>query len=618
MHRLPLPTAEEEPMHRNLAELARTQFDLVIIGGGAAGAAAAREAALRGLKVALIERHDFGSGASAHCFKIVHGGLRYLAHGDVRRLRATSYERSVFLRLAPHLVKPLPFVVPTYGAGRRSRWLLGAGMLAYDFLSADRNLQITDPSRRIRATRFFSREDTLGMFPTLPEHGLTGAVAFEEGQMHNPPRLVLAFVMAAEQLGATVANYVEAERLLVRDKRVYGVAARDTLTGERFDIQARVVLNAAGAWAEGLLKGLTSRKPIAPSNWSRDACFVINRRPNGPWALALQGLTHDGDALLTRGARHLSMAPWRDRMLVGVWHSIVPRDADAARITRGELRAWIDEINTSHPGFELRESEVERVDFGLVPFGDSPGQTPASLSFGKRSRLIDHRLSDCISGLVTSISFRYTVARIDAVNALGCVMKQIYRKELDPFNPASIAAAVENPERSARNRSVLDPLPGGEFDDYERLHAHSRRNRPLWMAPASIESLVANYGTHMHRVVAMADADPSLRRCIAGSHVTLAEVAYALRDEMVQTLGDIVFRRTELGTAGHPGEAALSEVATFMQQALGWSAKHVAEQRRQVDAQFERHLTAAEPTRQATLARATERETAGALITDAV
>jgi len=605
-------------MHRNLAELARTEHDLLIIGGGAAGAAAAREATLRGLRVALIERHDFGSGASAHCFKVVHGGIRYLQHADVRRLRSTSHERSVFLRLAPHLVKPLPFVIPTYGMGRRSRWFLGAGMLAYDFLSADRNLQITDPSRRVRATRFFDREQTLGMFPTIPEKGLTGAAAFEDGQMHNPPRLVLSFIMAAQQLGAQVANYVEAERLLVDGKRVYGVAARDVLTGDRFDIRARVVLNAAGPWAEGLLKGLTMRTAIAPSNWSRDACFLINRRPTSPCALALQGMSHDGDAMLKRGARHMFMVPWRDRTLVGVWHSIVPRDGDAARVTRAELRAWIDEINASHPGFELRESEVERVDFGLVPFGDAPGQSPASLSFGKRSRLIDHRATDGISGLVTSISVRYTVARLDAVNALGVVMKQIYRKDLDPFNPASLAAAVENPERSARSRSVNDPLPGGEFDDYERLLAHSRRNRPLWMSPASIESLVTNYGTHMHRVVAMADADPALRRCIAGSHVTLAEVAYALRDEMVQTLSDIVFRRTELGTAGHPGEAALEEVSTFMQQALGWSARHLAEERQQVDAHFERSLTATEPTRQATPARVAEREAEAALLSNAV
>src|SRR5262245_57176585 len=299
-------------MHRDPQELARTEYDLLIVGGGAAGAASAREAGLRGLKTALIERDDFGSGASAHCFKVVHGGIRYIQHGDVRRLRASCHERSTFLRLAPHLVKPLPFVIPTYGIGRNSKWFLGAGMLGYDLLSADRNLNNSDPSRRIRWTRFFSRDDTLSMFPTVPSEGLTGAASFEDGQMHNPPRLVLAFAMAADQFGASVANYVEAESLLVRDRRVYGVLARDRQTGERFEIRARVVLNAAGPWAEGLLRGVSNSVMRTPGTYSRDACFVINRRPTGPWALALQGQTKDADALLARGARHLFMVPWRD------------------------------------------------------------------------------------------------------------------------------------------------------------------------------------------------------------------------------------------------------------------------------------------------------------------
>jgi glycerol-3-phosphate dehydrogenase len=240
------------------------------------------------------------------------------------------------------------------------------------------------------------------------------------------------------------------------------------------------------------------------------------------------------------------------------------------------------------------------------------------MSFERRSRPIDHRRGDAISGLVTSLSSSFSLARLDAANALGCVMKQSYRKGLDPFNPASVAASVENPERAARNRSAFEPLPGGEFDDFERLLAHSRRNRPLWLPPASVEALVANFGTHMHRVVAMADADPSLRRCIAGSHVTLAEIAYSVRDEMVQTMADVVVRRTELGTAGHPGEAALSEVLMFLQRARGWSAARALEERRAVDAHFERLLTAPDSVRHVTPARAAQTETEPDLLTNAV
>ena len=610
-------------MHRDLAELARIEYDLLIVGGGVAGVAAAREAALRGLKTALIERNDFGSGASANCFKVIHGGVHCVRQGDLRHLRAMSHERAAFLRLVPHLVKPLPFVIPTYGMGRRAKWFVGAGLLVHDVLSADRNVHTSDPSRRIRSTRFFSRAETLAMFPTLPDAGLTGATSFEDAQIHNPPRLVLAFATAASKLGANVANYVEAERLLVRDRRVHGVAARDVLTGDRFEIRAHVVLNAAGSWSDGLLNAVGASAASRATAWSRNACLVINRRPMGSWALACSSANASNGSLSARATRRFFVAPWRDKTLVGVWQSAAQRDPEVARVTRAELRSYIDEINARQPGFNLREAEVERVDFGVVPQDEASHSGNAmpglgTMSFEKRSRPIDHRRGDAISGLVTSLSSSFSLARLDAASALGCVMKQSYRKGLDPFNPASVAASVENPERAARNRSAFEPLPGGEFDDFDRLLSHSRRNRPLWLPPASIDALVANFGTHMHRVVAMADADPSLRRCIAGSHVTLAEIAYSVRDEMVQTLADVVFRRTELGTAGHPGEAALSEVLTFLQRVRGWSPARALEERRAVDAHFERHLTATDPVRHATPARAAETETEPDLLTNAI
>jgi len=566
-------------MHRDLPELARTTYDVLVIGGGAAGCAAAREAALRGYRTALIEREDFGAGASAHCFKVVHGGIRYIQHADVKRLRASCHERSVFLRLAPHLVRPMPFVIPTYGLGRNSRWFLGTGMLLYDALSADRNLGVRDRSRRIRRTRFFSRAETLSLFPGIPQMGLTGAAAFEDGQMHNPPRLVLAFAMAAHELGANTANYVEAERLLLKDKRVNGVTARDVLTGERFDIRARVVLNAAGPWAEGLLDGVSPCVLSTPGTYSRDACFLINRKPSAPCALALQGATRDADAVLARGARHMFMVPWRDRTLVGVWHAVVPRNPDAAMLTPTELGAYIAEINACYPGFDLRSSEVERVDFGLVPFGEAAHQGASRLSFGKSSRLVDHRKADGIDGLITSISVRYTVARLDAVNAIDC-------------------AALQLGTRARNGRSDATPLPGGEITDFTTLARDAVRDRPAWMTPESAEALVANFGTHTSRVLAMADADPALRRSLTDSHVTLAEIACALRDEMAQTMSDIVFRRTELGTGRHPGDTALNELATFMQRARGWSPKRTLEERSAVDTQLARYLATTEPLRQ--------------------
>jgi glycerol-3-phosphate dehydrogenase len=475
-------------------------------------------------------------------------------------------------------VKPLPFVIPTYGSVQNSKWLLGAGMLLYDALTADRNVGQPDRKRHVRRTKFLSREETLAMFPEVRRERLTGAAVFEDGQMHNPPRLVLAFVTAAQQLGADVANYVEAENLLIRDRRVCGVKARDTLTGEQFDIRARVVINAAGPWAEGVLKGASATVNRNPGTYSRDACFVISRAPQADAALALQGATRDADAVLARGGRHLFLVPWRDKTLVGVWHSVVRRDPDNVGLTREELRNYIREVNDSYPGFDLRESEVRRTDFGLVPFGDASQQGVSQISFGKQSRLIDHRASDNLEGLITLVSVRYTVARIDAVHAVD-------------------RAGTQLGTRRDGSRSTTQPLAGGDIPDIEGLVGDVQRMRPAWLPAAATESLAYNYGTEARQVLALAEQEPGLRRCVGGSSTTLSEIAWAVENEMAQTLSDVVFRRTGLATAGDPGVPALTETAAYLQQTLGWSHKRAGEELQSVENELGRFLAVAEPLR---------------------
>ncbi|MGH8137912.1 MAG: glycerol-3-phosphate dehydrogenase/oxidase [Steroidobacteraceae bacterium] len=555
-------------IRRDLHRLGSETFDVLVVGGGAAGAATAREAALRGFNTALIEREDFSAGASAHCFKIVHGGIRYIQHGDVRRLRASCFERAVLLRIAPHLVSPLPFVIPTYGRGKSSRWFLGTGMLLYDALSADLNRHVADRARRVRRTRFLSRKETLELFPDIAAAGLSGAAVFEDGQMHNPPRLVLAFVGAASELGASVANYVQAERLTLEGSRIVGVEAVDRLEGSRFQIRARLVINAAGPWAEGLLQ------PLAPGygpagTYSRDACFMVARKFDTPMALAVQGRSKDSDALLARNSRHLFLVPWRNSTLVGVWHSIVPRAPDSVGLPRAELRQFIDEFNTCYPNLQLREPEVRRADFGLVPFGEASSQH-GGLSFGKQSRLIDHRQHGQ-SGLISLISVRYTIARRDAVEALDL---------------AAVQLDVRRPERD----STRSPLTGGDIEDFESAVRAYQIQRPEWLTAKAGENMVRNYGTHAARVLDLARREPGLARCFTGSDVSLAEAMYAVRSEMAQRMGDVVFRRTGLGTEGHPGAAALEEMQALLREELSWSEHRTREERSLVEDHLNRYL----------------------------
>jgi glycerol-3-phosphate dehydrogenase len=559
-------------MLRSLKQLSDDTFDVLVVGGGASGAAVAREAAIRGFKTALLERDDFGAGTSAHCFKVVHGGIRYIQHGDIRRMRASCRERSVLLRIAPHLVSPLPFVIPTFGQGLGSKWFLGTGMVLYDLLTRDCNALVDDPGRRIGSTRFLSRSETLQLFPEIDTRGLTGANVFEDGQMYNPPRLVLGFATAAAKLGASIANYVEVERLLLDGKRVIGAVAHDRLTGERADIRARMVINAAGPWAEGVLQP-DAAVSLPNGTYSRDACFVVARRSKARMALALQGRTRDADALLARKGRHMFLVPWREFSLIGVWHRVVDRDPDHVGLSNEELREFIAEINACYPALRLGEDEVSMTGFGLVPFGDASRQKEGGLSFGKQSRLVDHRVSNGVEGLVSLISVRYTVARKDAVAALDMATRQLG-------------------QRGDGKESEQQPLPGGDIANFAAFQAQLAAQWPRWLPTDSHEGLAQNYGTKLQEIFALGQRDSALQRCLSGSRVSHAEVVHAMREEMAERMADIVFRRTDLGTAAHPGAAALDELQSLMQRERGWSAARTVEERALVESHLRRYHAA--------------------------
>ncbi len=554
-------------MQRDLAALARTEFDLVVIGGGMFGAAAALDAARRGLSTALVERADFAGATSAHSFKMVHGGIRYLQHADLVRVRQSARARAAFLRAAPHLVRPLPIVVPTYGWGMKSRPVLRAGMAAYDLLTADRNRGIADPQRRIPWAQFIGRDEVRRRYPGLAAEGLTGAGIFCDGQMHNPPRLVLAYVQSAAAAGAVCANYVEAVGLLQRDGRVRGIVARDTLEGDRFEIRGRIVLNAAGPYAEHILSQGLGRALDPPTPFSRDAYFIV-RRPlvAGDHALTLPSLSSDSDAKLSRGTRHLFLVPWRGATLVGVWHKVHRGHPDSYGIEEVELAAWIDEINRAYRGIGLTLADVALASAGLVPFGESDPDA-RGLKFAHRSRLVDHRAERGLDGLLTLIGVRYTTGPVEAVEAVDLVATRLGRK-----TPPS---CIEH-----------EPVHGGRVEDFEGLVRELAADAPRGLDGPTIRSLAHNHGSEAKAVLRLAAERPALGRRLPESTVLGAEIVQAARSEMAQSLADVVFRRTELGTLGHPGDAALETAARIMADCMGWDCRRREEQMDQVRARL--------------------------------
>jgi glycerol-3-phosphate dehydrogenase len=554
-------------MQRQTVVLTEREYDLLVIGGGAFGAAAARDAALRGLKTALIERRDFGAGASAECFKMVHGGIRYLQHADIPRLRASCHERSALLRIAPHLVNPLPIAIPTYGYGRSGKAFLGTGARVYDLLSFDRNHGIRDPQRRIRNTQWLSRNEVLAMFPHLETPRLTGAVVFEDGQMYNAARLVLAFVKAAAAAGTDVCNYVEATEFLWSGNAVRGVRAHDPLTGDNFDIRARLTLNAAGPWADYLLRDPHRFGPPKRLPFSRDAYFIVDRPPSSAYGIAIQGLSRDRDALLGRQTRHLFAAPWRDKTLLGVWHKLFPDRPDEACVLPSEIEEWMAEINTVYPTLRLSPEEVSFAHCGLVPFGETA--TATELSFGKESRLVDHRQTHKVRCLVSLVGIRFTMARVDAARAVDMILRQ---SERAPASPPTHRL----------------PLPGGDIENFAAFEAEASRDAPPDVATASLHSLLRNHGTDYRAV--LREHGNSTVTTVPGTRTLTAEIRYAVNQEMAVHLDDVIMRRTDLAAGSHPGRAALLATAAEMGRQLSWSAERLHRELAAVEQNLRRHL----------------------------
>ena len=373
-----------------------------MVGGGIYGAAAAWDAAQRGLAVALVEAADFGSGVSWNSLKTIHGGLRYLQSADLPRMRESIRERRALLRIAPALVKPLPFLVPTYGHGLRGREALGLGLRLNDLVSHDRNRGLI-PEQRLAPGRLLSRAEVLARVPGLAADGLTGGALWNDAQVTSSERLTVGLLHAASSHGAVIANHVEADGFLRSGSRVAGVKARAAEDGATLEIRARVVLNAAGPAVDSLLVRAGIARGSAPL---LQAVNLVLSRP----LVRGQAL---GAALEDR---FLFVVPWRDRSILGTAYAPA-QSGGAADLAR----RFLDEARRAFPWAGLGEADVALVHKGLVP-----GRGGAS-GLATRPRLIDHEARDGTPGLVSVQGVKYTTARGVAEQAVDLVFRRLQR-----------------------------------------------------------------------------------------------------------------------------------------------------------------------------------------------
>jgi glycerol-3-phosphate dehydrogenase len=558
-------------MKRDLAQLSNNIFDLCIIGGGIYGACVAWDAVNRGLSVALVDKGDFGHATSANSGKVVHGGFRYLQHGDLVRIRESIKERGTLLRIAPHLVRLMPYLMPTYGHGLMGPEVLRLALAVYDLIGWDKNHGINDPDRRVPPGRILSRQKCLRLVPGIRDNGLTGGAIWNDGQILNSERLALAFLRSAEQSGAVVANYVRVTGLIREGNRVMGVRTADGPSGQTFEIRGRLVLNASGPWVGRVLELAGAKRPAA---WQ--FCKMMNlivRRPLldghalvvGTPARPQDGLM-DRDALIRRNQRFLYLKPWRAHTIIGSLQVRYEGVPDGVQTTPEEIQGFLDEINYAYPAAQLTFDDVSFVHRGLVPITPRAAEVNA-VDLAKHALLTDHA-RDGLDGLISVLGVKYTTARLVAERTIDLVLRKLgYR------SPKSVTAAK--------------PVYGGAIERLEEFVSQEVAARPSGVGAETIRHLIEQYGSEYPSVLRLMKEKPALGHPLGEATLVVgAEVIHAVRFEMAQRLADVVFRRTELGTSGNPGEDCLKSCARIMAQELGWDDARVQRELHDVEGAF--------------------------------
>ncbi len=514
-------------------------FDVLIIGGGIVGCGAARDAAMRGLKVVLVEAGDIASGTSSRSSKLVHGGLRYLEQGEFSLVFEAVTERRVLMDIAPHLVHPLGFVFPVYKRSRRGVFTVNLGMWLYDGLSLFRSPKIH---------RNLSSADVAKEEPALDQTDLKGAPLYYDCST-NDARLTLENALDAQVEGAEIHNWTKMVGFR-RDAsgRVHGARVRDTITGEERDVDARVVINATGPWSDAVRQG---PKPLLRPTKGVHIVVEHDRLPVNNAVVCF----HPTDG------RVLFAIPWDDRTYIGTTDTDYTGDPAAVAADATDVRYLLDAANVYFPASKLTEADVLSTWAGLRPLISSEG------SESSVSR--EHEILVGSDGLITIAGGKLTTFRKMSKEVVD---RAVALLRLTADNSGGKAGAAPPEYREAH--TARKPLPGAkgwpEDDDVERVIKAIRAAGPVDEATARL--FATTYGMRGVDVAAMIAANPALGQALVeGRPERLAQVDFAVRHELAKTVSDVMIRRTQLYYRDHDqGLGATDLVADRMATLCGW------------------------------------------------
>ncbi len=501
-----------------MRSLSGQTVDLLVIGGGIMGAGIARDAALRGLSVALVEQDDFASGTTSRPTRLIHGGLRYLELFDFALVRSDMREREILLRVAPHLVFALPFLLPLY---RPSLWYqakLRIGMQLYDALSLDKSL----PRRR-----WLDRDETLAAEPSLDPDGLLGAWRFYDAQVPLVERLVIENVVDAADHDALVLNHARATTYLRAGDRVGGAAVHDRIAGTDLEVRARLTVNATGPWLDRTIAPL--RKTPKPLLRLTQGIHLVTPRA-----------TKQAHVLFAkRDGRLFFVVPWLDATLVGTTDTDYDGDPADVAATEDDVRYLQQEARRAFPNAPF--DKVHYTWAGVRALVREEGVSEGEVS--RKHALFDHERRDGVAGVLSVVGGKITAYRAIAEEVTDRVTRAL--------------------GQHARCTTATVPLPGARGE----IPTHG-------LHPDPVARLRSVYGSRALEVARLEGNDESLSERLCADHESSArEVVHAVRDEWAMTLGDVLLRRTMLGLQACQGIECVDAVADRMAALLGWDAE---------------------------------------------
>lgn len=519
-----------------LAVLAARELDLLVVGGGITGAGILRDAAMRGLAAGLVDQGDFASGTSSRSSRLIHGGLRYLEHGQLRLVFEGLRERTVLLGIAPHLVRPVAFALPAYKGDRRPRWQLAIGLGLYGLLAAGGN---------VPRPRMFGKAGMLALEPGLRVRGLKGGGLYYDAQ-GDDARLTIATIRSAQQHGGSAASYVRVTGLLQDGGRVAGVTAEDLITGEQGAIRARVVVNATGPWVDRIRRMEDPNAPplLRPTS---GAHVVVPRERLGHTHAVTFASPVDG--------RVMFVLPWEHLSYIGTTELEFSGEPERVTASAEEVRYLLRSANALFPQAHLGEEDVLATWAGVRPLlAGEPGRPAAALPR-------EHRIVRGPTGLVTIAGGKLTTYRRMA--------QEVVREVLSGFPPDLAARWQEAPPTDS------EPLPGGES---ALLEPFLQAGLDLGLPRAAVDHLMHRYGTETAAVLNLVREDRRLLEPLHPEHPAIgAEVIQAVRRELAVRIDDVIDRRLHLTTeTSDHGRSAVPTVARLMARELGWDDERTA------------------------------------------